>query len=105
MIITKWQVPAYLGSSFAFIAPIIAAKTAGGPGAAMAGTFLAGLVYGVVALVIKKAGYRWIMNLLPPIVVGPVIIVIGLALAGTAVKMAMNNPKENTVYCIFPQHL
>ncbi|UQD51643.1 uracil permease [Bacillus methanolicus] len=93
LIITKWQVPAYLGSSFAFIAPIIAAKTAGGPGAAMAGTFLAGLVYGVVALVIKKAGYRWIMNLLPPIVVGPVIIVIGLALAGTAVKMAMNNPK------------
>lgn len=93
LIITKWQVPAYLGSSFAFIAPVIAAKTAGGPGAAMIGTFLAGLVYGLVALVIKKAGYRWIMNLLPPIVVGPVIIVIGLALSGTAVGMAMNNPE------------
>ncbi len=93
LIITKWQVPAYLGSSFAFIAPIIAAKTAGGPGAAMIGTFLAGFVYGLVALVIKKAGYRWIMNLLPPIVVGPVIIVIGLALSGTAVGMAMNNPE------------
>ena len=92
LIITKWQVPAYLGSSFAFIAPIIAAKAGGGPGAAMIGSFLAGLVYGIVALVIKKAGYRWIMNLLPPIVVGPVIIVIGLALAGTAVNMAMNNP-------------
>lgn len=92
LIITKWQVPAYLGSSFAFIAPIIAAKAAGGPGAAMIGSFMAGLVYGIVALVIKKAGYRWIMNLLPPIVVGPVIIVIGLALAGTAVDMAMNNP-------------
>ncbi|QPA33083.1 uracil permease [Anoxybacillus caldiproteolyticus] len=92
LIITKWQVPAYLGSSFAFIAPIIAAKTAGGPSAAMIGSFLAGLVYGVVALVIKKAGYRWIMNLLPPIVVGPVIIVIGLGLANTAVNMAMNNP-------------
>ncbi|MBU8877749.1 NCS2 family nucleobase:cation symporter [Bacillus sp. FJAT-29790] len=90
LIITKWQVPAYLGSSFAFIAPIIAAKAAGGPGAAMIGTFMAGLVYGIVALIIKKAGYRWIMNLLPPIVVGPVIIVIGLALAGTAVNMAMN---------------
>lgn len=54
LMITKWQVPAYLGSSFAFIAPIIAAKAAGGPGAAMIGSFLAGLVYGVVALIIKK---------------------------------------------------
>ncbi|MGX6442014.1 solute carrier family 23 protein [Neobacillus sp. K501] len=92
LIITKWQVPAYLGSSFAFIAPVIAAKASGGPGGAMIGSFLAGLVYGIVALVISKAGHRWIMNLLPPIVVGPVIIVIGLALAGTAVGMAMNNP-------------
>ncbi|WML56846.1 solute carrier family 23 protein [Neobacillus sp. PS2-9] len=92
LLITKMQVPAYLGSSFAFIAPVIAAKAAGGPGAAMVGTFLAGLVYGIVALVISKAGHRWIMNLLPPIVVGPVIIVIGLALSGTAVGMAMNNP-------------
>ncbi|MBT2735466.1 uracil permease [Bacillus sp. ISL-7] len=92
LIITKFKVPAYLGSSFAFIAPVIAAKTAGGPGGAMVGTFLAGLVYGIVALVISKAGHRWIMNLLPPIVVGPVIIVIGLALSGTAVNMAMNNP-------------
>jgi uracil permease len=91
LIITKWQVPAYLGSSFAFITPIIAAKTAGGPGAAMIGSFLAGLVYGVVALIIKRAGYRWIMRLLPPIVVGPVIVVIGLGLASTAVNMAMNN--------------
>ncbi|MFL6556261.1 MAG: solute carrier family 23 protein, partial [Bacillus sp. (in: firmicutes)] len=92
LIITKFKVPAYLGSSFAFIAPVIAAKAAGGPGGAMVGTFLAGLVYGIVALVISKAGHRWIMNLLPPIVVGPVIIVIGLALSGTAVNMAMNNP-------------
>jgi uracil permease len=92
LLITKFQVPAYLGSSFAFIAPVIAAKAAGGPGGAMVGTFLAGIVYGVVALVISKAGHRWIMNLLPPIVVGPVIIVIGLALSGIAVNMAMNNP-------------
>lgn len=92
LMITKWQVPAYLGSSFAFITPIIAAKAAGGPAGAMIGSFIAGLVYGIVALIIKKAGYRWIMNLLPPIVVGPIIIVIGLALAGTAVSMAMNNP-------------
>jgi uracil permease len=92
LLITKFQVPAYLGSSFAFIGPVIAAKAAGGPGGAMVGTFLAGLVYGIVALIISKAGHRWIMNLLPPIVVGPVIIVIGLALSGTAVNMAMNHP-------------
>lgn len=100
LIITKWQVPAYLGSSFAFISPIIAAKTAGGPGAAMIGSFLAGLVYGIVALIIKKAGYRWIMKLLPPVVVGPVIIVIGLGLANVAVGMAMNGPdgKYNLTY-------
>jgi uracil permease len=101
LIITKWQVPAYLGSSFAFISPIIAAKTAGGPGAAMIGSFLAGLVYGIVALVIKKAGYRWIMKLLPPIVVGPVIIVIGLGLANTAVGMAMNNPDGKYSFTYF----
>ena len=92
LMITKWQVPAYLGSSFAFIAPIIAAHATGGPGAAMIGSFIVGLVYGIVALIIKKAGYRWIMKLLPPIVVGPVIMVIGLALSGTAVNMAMNKP-------------
>jgi uracil permease len=91
LLITKGQVPAYLGSSFAFIAPIIAAKAAGGPGAAMVGSFLAGLVYAVVALVIKKSGSGWIMRLLPPIVVGPVIMVIGLSLASTAVGMAMND--------------
>ncbi|RHW36562.1 uracil permease [Neobacillus notoginsengisoli] len=93
LMITKWQVPAYLGSSFAFIVPIIGAKTIGGPGGAMIGSFMAGLVYGIVALVIKKAGHRWIMNLLPPIVVGPVIMVIGLSMAGTAVGMAMNTMK------------
>ncbi|NHM29725.1 solute carrier family 23 protein [Neobacillus terrae] len=92
LLITQFKVPAYLGSSFAFIAPVIAAKASGGPGAAMIGTFMAGLVYGIVSLVIKKAGYRWIMNLLPPVVVGPVIVVIGLSLSSTAVGMAMNNP-------------
>lgn len=95
LLITKMKVPAYLGSSFAFIAPIIAAKAAGGPGAAMVGTFIAGLIYGMVALIISRSGYRWIMKLLPPVVVGPVIIVIGLSLSSTAVGMAMNNPVTN----------
>lgn len=89
LVITKGKIPAYLGSSFAFIAPIIAAKTFGGPGGALLGAFLAGLVYGLVALLISKFGVQWLMKLLPPIVVGPVIMVIGLGLAGTAVEMAM----------------
>ncbi len=91
LIITKGQMPSYLGSSFAFIAPIIAAKAAGGPGTAMVGSFLAGLVYAVVAIIIKKTGSGWVMKMLPPIVVGPVVMVIGLALASTAVSMAMND--------------
>ncbi|MDR4886854.1 solute carrier family 23 protein [Fredinandcohnia sp. QZ13] len=91
LIITKGQVPAYVGSSFAFIAPIIAATAADGPGAAMIGSFLAGLVYGIVALIIKATGHKWLVRLLPPVVVGPVIIVIGLSLAPTAVGMAMND--------------
>ncbi|MFD6439582.1 solute carrier family 23 protein, partial [Peribacillus sp. NPDC060186] len=84
LLITRGQIPAYLGSSFAFITPIIAAKALGGPEAAMIGCFAAGLIYGIVALIIQKVGLRWLMNLLPPVVVGPVIIVIGLSLAGTA---------------------
>jgi uracil permease len=92
LLITRGQIPAYLGSSFAFIAPIIAASTMSGPEGAMVGSFLAGLVYGMVALLIKTSGVNWIMRILPPIVVGPVIIVIGLGLAGVAINMAMNNP-------------
>ncbi|MGM9925303.1 MAG: solute carrier family 23 protein [Bacillus sp. (in: firmicutes)] len=94
LLITRGQIPAYLGSSFAFIAPIIMAKSLGGPEAAMFGCFLAGIVYGIIALIIKKAGVKWLMTILPPVVVGPVIIVIGLGLAGTAVGMAMySNPQ------------
>jgi uracil permease len=100
LLITKGRIPAYLGSSFAFIAPILAAKSFGGPEAAMMGSFLAGLVYGIVALLISKLGLKWLMRILPPIVVGPVIMVIGLGLAGTAVNMAMyENPgAENLEY-------
>ncbi|WP_257350165.1 solute carrier family 23 protein [Pseudalkalibacillus decolorationis] len=98
LLITRGRIPAYLGSSFAFIAPIISAKMAGGLEAAMVGCFFAGLVYGIVALFIHKFGLNWLLQLLPPVVAGPVIIVIGLGLAGTAVDMAMfipgTEPKE-----------
>lgn len=102
LLITKGRVPAYLGSSFAFIAPLTTAKLAGGPGAAMLATFLTGIVYGIVALLINKLGYRWLMKLLPPIVAGPVIMVIGLGLAGTAVGMSMYKnfgaPTQDLIY-------
>ncbi len=88
ILVTRFQVPAYLGSSFAFIIPIQVATASGGVGSAMIGSMFVALVYGIVSLLIWKTGYKWIMNLLPPIVVAPVIMVIGLALSPTAVKMA-----------------
>lgn len=98
ILITRGKVPSYLGSSFAFINPIITIKametTGDLPyGSFLIGSFLVGLVYAVVALIISKAGTKWLMQLLPPIVVGPVIMVIGLGLASTAVGMVTNNPK------------
>ncbi|KOP82070.1 uracil permease [Bacillus sp. FJAT-21945] len=91
LFITQFKVPAYLGSSFAFITPILIATNFGeNPGNAMIGAMAVGITYSLVSLVIWKAGYKWLMRLLPPIVVGPVIMVIGLALSGTAVDMAMN---------------
>lgn len=92
VLITQFKVPAYLGSSFAFIVPIQIATESGGIGSAMIGAMFVSLVYAIVSLIIWKTGYKWLMKLLPPIVVGPVIIVIGLALSGTAVDMAMNIP-------------
>ena len=88
IIVTRFQVPAYLGSSFAFIIPIQVATQSGGIGSAMIGSMFVALVYGIVSLIIWKTGYKWIMKVLPPIVVAPVIMVIGLALAPTAVSMA-----------------
>ncbi|QUG41019.1 NCS2 family nucleobase:cation symporter [Psychrobacillus sp. INOP01] len=103
LLVTKFQVPAYLGSSFAFIAPIIIAVNgldesgqAINPGNAMIGAVFVGLVYGIVSLIIWKSGYKWIMKLLPAIVVGPVIMVIGLGLSGVAVDMAMNITNADT---------
>lgn len=90
ILITKGRIPAYLGSSFAFIAPIVTAIGDAGVPGAMVGSFFAGLVYGILALLIFAFGTDWLMKILPPIVVGPVIVVIGLGLAPTAIDMAMN---------------
>lgn len=82
---TRGKSPVFLGSSFAFISPVIAAYVAGGIAGAMTGIMVVGLVYVIVALIIRFAGKKWIDKLLPPIVIGPMIMIIGLGLAGSAV--------------------
>lgn len=94
---TKAKIPAYLGSSFAFIAPIITISQQYGAAYALGGGVVAGLVYVVFALLIAKFGTAWLDKILPPAVVGAVVIVIGLSLAATAVDMATKNPTTNTV--------
>jgi len=89
--LTKGMIPGYLGSSFAFIAPIIAMKEAESISAALFGCLVSGLVYIIVAMIIKRSGINWLNRLLPPVVVGSIVIVIGLGLAGVAVDMAANN--------------
>lgn len=91
---TKGKSPVFLGSSFAFISPVIAAYIAGassgnpadGIGAAMTGIMVVGLVYIIVSLIIRLIGKKWIDKLLPPVVIGPMIMIIGLGLASSAVN-------------------
>ena len=88
---TKFKSPVFLGSSFAFIGSMFAAF-AGAASAAMGflgiilGAVFAGLVYVVIAIVIKIAGVNWINKLMPPVVIGPTVAIIGLSLAGAAIK-------------------
>ena len=90
MIATGFRVPVYLGSSFAFITAMsLAMKEMGGDvSAAQTGVILTGFVYVLVAASVRFAGTKWIDKLLPPIIIGPMIIVIGLGLAGSAVTNA-----------------
>ena len=91
--VTKGKSPVYLGSSFAYISPIIAALAVGAVengnyGAVMGGLMMVGMIYLLIALIIKFIGTDWLNKVLPPVVIGPTIMVIGLSLAGTAVNMA-----------------
>lgn len=82
--LTKNKVPSYLGSSFAFLAPIAAAKSGGGMSAALGGVVVTGLLLVAVGLVVRQAGINWINWMLPPVVTGTIVMVIGLNLAGAA---------------------
>ena len=83
---TKGKSPVYLGSSFAFITPIAAAFLKGGISGAMTGVMAVGLIYIVFAIIISIIGKSWIDKLLPPIIVGPMIMIIGLGLAPSAIS-------------------
>ena len=109
--VTKSKSPVFLSSSFAYISPMVSAtgvaliSDAANPGsgninylAVMLGMIMVGLVYLIVALVIKKFGTNWLNKLLPPVVAGPVIMVIGLSLAGSAINNLTNTAVSPTNY-------
>ncbi|KIA80990.1 uracil transporter [Chromobacterium piscinae] len=86
---TGRQVPIFLGSSFAFIGPIIYSMHTWGPGATMFGLFAAGFMYFMFAAIVRWRGMALVNKLLPPVVIGPVIMIIGLSVATAASGMAM----------------
>lgn len=90
-LVTKGKVPIFLGSSFAFIAPIISATELYGLSGALFGCLGVSAVYLVMSLLIRLFGLRFISRLFPPVVIGPIIMLIGLSLSGSAVKMAQSN--------------
>lgn len=88
-LVTRRQVPIFLGSSFAFIAPIIYATSQWGLPATMGALACVSLMYFVFAGLIARHGTAIVHTFMPPVVIGPIIMVIGLSLAGVAVNMAM----------------
>jgi len=95
-LVTKRQVPVFLASSFAFIAPIIAAKGDFGLPAVLGGVVAAGIVYMFLGFAVRLKGPGFIDRLLPPVVIAPVIISIGLALSPVAVNMAMGKAGDGS---------
>ena len=84
LLITRNRLPSYLGSSFAFLAPIAAAVTKGGMAVALGGVVATGVLLAVVGLIVNQFGIGWVNWLLPPVVTGSIVMIIGLNLAGAA---------------------
>ncbi len=99
-LVTGRQVPVFLASSFAFIAPILAAKGEFGLPAVLGGIVASGLVYILLSAVVRVKGASFIDRLLPPVVIAPVIISIGLALSPVAVNMAMGKAGDGSVQLV-----
>lgn len=89
--ITKKKVPIFLGSSFVFIAPVIKAIELYGYSGALSGIMAVGVTYMLVSLIVRQKGIEFIQKIFPAVVIGPVIMIIGLALAGVGVEMASSN--------------
>ena len=90
LLFTKFKSPVFLGSSFAFLGSMFAAfggaaSTAVGYAGLIIGAIFAGLVYVIIAIVVKFAGVKWLSKLMPPVVIGPTVAIIGLSLAGNAI--------------------
>jgi len=99
--LTKAKVPVYLGSSFAYIAAISIASQSFGPEAAFIGLMVVGLIYVLVALGIRFAGKAWLDKILPPVVIGPMIAIIGISLASVATGQAGLSPTSGNDYFAF----
>lgn len=96
---TKGRSPVYLGSSFAFITPIAVGAIKAGVGGALTGVMLVGIIYVIVAIIICIIGKDWLSKILPPIVIGPMIMIIGLGLAPTAIsEMGISSDVVNLDY-------
>ena len=95
--LTKFKSPVFLGSSFAFISPLITAVAFGYLGVLL-GSIFAGLTYALLALIVHFAGTSWINKLMPPIIIGPVVALIGFDLAGSAIANIMNTAASEVNY-------
>ncbi len=100
LLFTKFRSPVFLGSSFAFLGSMFAAfagavSTEAGYAGILIGAIFAGLVYVVIAIVVKIGGVKWIDKLMPPVVIGPTVAIIGLSLAGNAVGDALTFANNN----------
>ena len=99
LLFTKSSSPVFLGSSFAFIGSMFsafggAASVAVGYAGLIIGALIAGLVYVVIAIIVKFCGVKWIDKLMPPVIIGPTVAIIGLSLAGNAVGDLMSSSVE-----------
>lgn len=97
LIITQNKVPSYLGSSFAFIAPITASTQADSMGAALGGVMVTGILLALLGLLVARIGTRWISVLMPPVVMGSIVALIGFNLAPTAYENFQQSAVTATV--------
>ena len=93
LLLTRNRVPSYLGSSFAFLAPIAAAMTNGGMAVALGGILVTGVLLALVGMIVKSVGIGWVNKFMPPVVTGSIVTIIGLNLAGAAKNNFVAGPE------------